>query len=96
MVIERRWKKWVYFYIPLTLFVIGTLFPFYWMFVTAIRPDAPPVRPVVELGGAACGPGPSPRWPWLFALAFVPVGTIRGEADPDAPPEEPAAGQGFP
>ena len=40
MIIERRWKKWVYFYIPLTLFVIGTLFPFYWMFVTAIRPDA--------------------------------------------------------
>ena len=40
MVIERRWKKWVFFYVPLTLFVIGTLFPFYWMFITAIRPDA--------------------------------------------------------
>jgi multiple sugar transport system permease protein len=40
MVIERRWKKWVYFYIPLTLFLIGTLFPFYWMFSTSIRPDA--------------------------------------------------------
>ena len=22
------WKKWLYFYIPLTLFVVGTLFPF--------------------------------------------------------------------
>ena len=40
MVIERRWKRWVYFYIPLTVFVIGTLFPFYWMLITAIRPDA--------------------------------------------------------
>ncbi len=40
MVIERRWKKWVFFYIPLTVFVIGTLFPFYWMLITAIRPDA--------------------------------------------------------
>src|SRR2546428_2193310 len=40
MVIERHWKKWVFFYIPLTVFVIGTLFPFYWMLVTAIRPDA--------------------------------------------------------
>ena len=40
MVIERRWKTWVYFYIPLTLFVIGTLFPFYWMVITAIRPDS--------------------------------------------------------
>ena len=40
MVIERKWKRWVYFYIPLTLFVIGTLFPFYWMLITAIRPDS--------------------------------------------------------
>src|SRR5207244_12338566 len=40
MVIERKWKRWVYFYIPLTVFVIGTLFPFYWMLLTAIRPDS--------------------------------------------------------
>ena len=39
MVIERRWKKWFYFYIPLTVFVLFTLFPFYWMGVTAFRPD---------------------------------------------------------
>jgi multiple sugar transport system permease protein len=39
MVIERRWKKWFYFYIPLTVFVVFTLFPFYWMAVTAFRPD---------------------------------------------------------
>jgi multiple sugar transport system permease protein len=39
MVIERRWKKWLYFYIPLALFVLFTLFPFYWMAVTAFRPD---------------------------------------------------------
>ena len=37
--VETRWKKWVFFYVPLTLFVIGTLFPFYWMLITAIRPD---------------------------------------------------------
>src|SRR2546428_11141927 len=40
MVIERKWKTWVYFYIPLTVFVVGTLFPFYWMLITAIRPDS--------------------------------------------------------
>src|SRR5438093_12047003 len=40
MLIERKWKRWVYFYIPLTVFVVGTLFPFYWMLITAIRPDA--------------------------------------------------------
>jgi multiple sugar transport system permease protein len=39
MLIERKWKKWVYFYVPLALFIVGTLFPFYWMSVTAIRPD---------------------------------------------------------
>jgi multiple sugar transport system permease protein len=39
MAIERRWKRWVYFYIPLTIFIVGTLFPFYWMFITSIRPD---------------------------------------------------------
>ena len=38
--IEQPWKKWVFFYIPLALFVVGTLFPFYWMLITAIRPDA--------------------------------------------------------
>lgn len=37
--IEQRWKKWVFFYIPLTLFVVGTLFPFYWMLITAIKPN---------------------------------------------------------
>src|SRR5256884_8856088 len=40
MVIEKRWKTWVFFYIPLAVFVVGTLFPFYWMLITAIRPDA--------------------------------------------------------
>jgi len=39
MVIERKWKKWVYFYIPLAIFILFTLFPFYWMAVTAFRPD---------------------------------------------------------
>ncbi len=39
MVIERRWKKVLYFYIPLAVFILFTLFPFYWMAVTAFRPD---------------------------------------------------------
>ena len=39
MVIERRWKKVLYFYIPLSVFILFTLFPFYWMAVTAFRPD---------------------------------------------------------
>ena len=39
MLIERKWKKWVTFYIPLAVFLLFTLFPFYWMAVTAMRPD---------------------------------------------------------
>jgi len=39
MVIERKWKKWLFFYVPLAVFIIFTLFPFYWMAVTALRPD---------------------------------------------------------
>jgi multiple sugar transport system permease protein len=40
MLIERKWKKWVFFYVPITVFILFTLFPFYWMAVTAFRPDA--------------------------------------------------------
>ena len=39
MLIERKWKKWFYFYIPMAIFIVFTLFPFYWMAVTALRPD---------------------------------------------------------
>jgi multiple sugar transport system permease protein len=34
-----RWKRWTFFYVPLTVFIVGTLFPFYWMAITAFRPD---------------------------------------------------------
>jgi multiple sugar transport system permease protein len=34
-----RWRRWVALYIPLGVFVILTLFPFYYMAVTAMRPD---------------------------------------------------------
>jgi multiple sugar transport system permease protein len=39
MVIERRWRKWLFCYLPLIGFILFTLFPFYWMAVTAFRPD---------------------------------------------------------
>ncbi len=38
--VEQRWKTWLCFYIPLGLLVLVTLFPFYWMAITAMRPDA--------------------------------------------------------
>src|SRR6266576_6282086 len=89
MVIERRWKKWVVFYIPLSVFVIGTLFPFYWMLITAIRPDAELYRswravnnapfwtfqPTLEHFRDLMAKTMFPRWLWnTFYIAVASTG----------------------
>lgn len=45
MIEGARWRRWVYFYMPLTLFVVWLLFPFYWMMITTVRPDSELYRP---------------------------------------------------
>jgi len=40
-----RWKKWLWFYLPLGAFILALLFPFYWMIVTTVRPDGELYRP---------------------------------------------------
>ena len=55
MVIERKWKRVVYFQIPLLVFILFTLFPFYWMAVTAMRPDP-------ELYRSWRAPNATPFW----------------------------------
>src|SRR5215471_16090432 len=45
MVEGALWRRWVFFYIPLTAFVVALLFPFYWMLVTTVRPDGELYRP---------------------------------------------------
>jgi multiple sugar transport system permease protein len=55
MVIERKWKRVVYFQIPLVVFILFTLFPFYWMAVTAVRPDP-------ELYRSWRAPNATPFW----------------------------------
>ena len=45
MVEGALWRRWVFFYIPLTAFVVALLFPFYWMIVTTVRPDGELYRP---------------------------------------------------
>jgi multiple sugar transport system permease protein len=45
MVEGALWRRWVYFYVPIAFFIVGTLFPFYWMLVTAFRPDGELYRP---------------------------------------------------
>jgi multiple sugar transport system permease protein len=45
MIEGARWKKWVWFYLPLGAFIFALLFPFYWMAVTTLRPDRELYRP---------------------------------------------------
>src|SRR5260370_42418127 len=45
MIEGARWRRWVFFHLPLTLFIVGLLFPFYWMMVTTVRPDNELYRP---------------------------------------------------
>jgi multiple sugar transport system permease protein len=45
MIEGSRWKKLAFFSIPLMAFILGLLFPFYWMLVTTFRPDGELYRP---------------------------------------------------
>ncbi len=45
MIEGAKWRKWVFFYIPLGVFVFSLLFPFYWMIITTVRPDGELYRP---------------------------------------------------
>jgi len=55
MIEGAKWRRWVYFYLPLTVFVLWLLFPFYWMLVTSVRPDR-------ELYKAWTAPNYAPFW----------------------------------
>ena len=45
MIEGAEWRRWVFFHIPLVLFVVWLLFPFYWMMITTVRPDGELYRP---------------------------------------------------
>src|ERR671939_297190 len=45
MIEGAKWRTWVFFYIPLAVFVFSLLFPFYWMAITTVRPDSELYRP---------------------------------------------------
>ena len=45
MIEGSRWRKVAVFYAPLFAFILGLLFPFYWMLVTTFRPDGELYRP---------------------------------------------------
>ena len=74
MVIERRWRKWLWFYLPMALFILFTLFPFYWMAVTAFRPDA-------ELYRTWRQPNAAPLWTLEPTLEHM-IGLLQTTAFP--------------
>jgi multiple sugar transport system permease protein len=39
MIEGAKWRRWVFFRIPIGIFLIFLLFPFYWMIITTVRPD---------------------------------------------------------
>jgi multiple sugar transport system permease protein len=45
MIEGALWRKWVFFYVPMALFLLFLLFPFYWMAITTVRPDGELYRP---------------------------------------------------
>src|SRR5215468_8387365 len=45
MIEGAKWKRWVFFYLPMTVFLLFLLFPFYWMIITTVRPDGELYRP---------------------------------------------------
>jgi multiple sugar transport system permease protein len=56
MIEGAKWRRWLYFYIPLGTFIFWLLFPFYWMLVTSVRPDRELYRPWMA-------PNYTPFWP---------------------------------
>ncbi|MEQ1650548.1 MAG: carbohydrate ABC transporter permease [Hyphomicrobiaceae bacterium] len=39
MIEGAAWRRWVFFRLPIAIFLIFLLFPFYWMIITTVRPD---------------------------------------------------------
>jgi multiple sugar transport system permease protein len=72
MIEGAKWRRWVYFYIPLTAFILWLLFPFYWMLVTSVRPDRELYRPWMA-------PNYAPFWtahPTLIHVSDLLTGTL--------------------
>src|ERR1700693_3594406 len=57
MIEGARWRTWVFFYVPMALFLLFLLFPFYWMVITSVRPDGELYRPCNSINY-------NPFWTW--------------------------------
>jgi multiple sugar transport system permease protein len=72
MIEGAKWRRWLYFYIPLGTFIFWLLFPFYWMLVTSVRPDRELYRPWMA-------PNYTPFWtshPTLEHITNLLTGTL--------------------
>jgi multiple sugar transport system permease protein len=72
MIEGAKWRRWIFFYIPLTTFILWLLFPFYWMLVTSVRPDRELYRPWMA-------PNYEPFWtmhPTLVHISDLLTGTL--------------------
>jgi multiple sugar transport system permease protein len=72
MIEGAKWRRWIYFYIPLGAFILWLLFPFYWMLITSIRPDRELYRPWTA-------PNYAPFWtshPTLEHITNLLTGTL--------------------
>jgi multiple sugar transport system permease protein len=58
------WRRWVFFRLPMAIFLIFLLFPFYWMIITTFRPDN-------ELYIPWRNPRYTPLWTWNPTLAHL-------------------------
>ena len=64
MIEGAAWRKWVFFYVPMALFLLFLLFPFYWMVITSVRPDGELYRPWNSVNY-------NPFWTWKPTLDHV-------------------------
>ncbi len=64
MIEGAKWRRWVFFYVPVTAFVVALLFPFYWMIITTIRPDKELYRPWNSINY-------NPFWTWQPTLEHI-------------------------
>jgi multiple sugar transport system permease protein len=64
MIEGAKWRRWVYFRLPMALFLLFLLFPFYWMVITTFRPDS-------ELYIPWRNPRYKPLWTWNPTTAHL-------------------------
>ncbi len=64
MIEGAAWRRWVFFRLPLLLFLVVLLFPFYWMLITTFRPDGELYRPWNAVNY-------NPFWTWKPTLTHI-------------------------